>query len=97
MTWPSFSLLYAIVALAGLLLCRSRLRDGWRPIARSLAGATLMLCIFDGVAESRLLWQFPVTLGIYILNVPIENILIVIASATNSLLLFVLFDERPLS
>jgi len=54
-----------------------------------------MLCIFDSVAEGRLLWQFPETLGIYILNVPVENILIVIASATNSLLLFLLFDEHP--
>jgi hypothetical protein len=31
---------------------------------------------FADVAESRLLWSFPETLGLYVLDVPLENILI---------------------
>jgi len=97
MTWPSFSCVYAIVALACLLAYRIRLKGRRRPLARTLIAVTLMLCIFDGVAESRLLWIFPETLGIYVLDVPIENVLITLATVATSLLLFLIFDDRLLS
>lgn len=97
MSWPSFALAYAVVALLGLLLSRRRFRGHQLAAVRTLAGVTLLLCIFDGVAESRNLWVFPDPLRLYILNVPMENILITAATTMNSLLFFVLFDERPRS
>jgi len=96
-TWPGFSFAYAVVALASLVLCKGRLKGRWQPAVRTVIGVTMMLCIFDGVAESRLLWRFPALLGIYALDVPLENIVITFATVVNSLVLFLLFDERPSS
>jgi lycopene cyclase domain-containing protein len=97
MTWPRFCLGYAIVALFCLWLCRGRLGGQRRLAARTLAAVTLMVSIFDGVAESRLIWSFPKTIGVYLLDVPIENILLIFASATNSLLFSLLFGDHLLS
>jgi lycopene cyclase domain-containing protein len=96
MTWPSFAAAYAIVALVCLLLCRRKIKGRWWPLVRTLAIVTIMLCIFDGVAESRLLWRFSETLGLYVLDVPLENILITLATTMTSMFLFLLFD-RPSS
>jgi len=97
MTWTSFCVYYAVAALALLFLATKRTSAKRRLALRTIGIATLMLCIFDGVAESRFIWTFPRTLGVYLLDVPLENVSVIFASAMHSLFFFLLFDDRPLS
>src|SRR5437879_5716840 len=90
MTWPSFSFAYAAVALVCLVLCKGRVKGHWQPVVRTVIGVTMMLCIFDCVAEGRLLWRFPLVLWIYMLAVPLETIVVTFATVVNSLVLFLL-------
>ena len=90
-SWTNFSIGYAFVACAALLVIAVTCVESKRPILKTLTIAALMLCIFDEVAESRHVWRFPSTSGIYFLDVPIENVLIILGAVASSLLVLVLF------
>lgn len=94
MTWPEFAIAYALLNFAILAVFRHKLAIRWGLLVRTLFGVSAILLVFDALAESRLLWMFPHTLGLEILGVPIENVWIILGSATNSLLWFLLFAGR---
>jgi hypothetical protein len=95
MTWTEFSFIYFAVNLAILAVACHRLSLGWGRLIRTLVAAAAILIVFDALAENRRIWSFPRTLGLEILGVPIENVWIILGSATNSLLCFLFFDGRP--
>ena len=95
MTWTEFSFIYAVVNLAILVVVCRRLSLGLGRLFRTLVAVAAILIVFDALAENRHIWSFPRTLGLEFLGVPIENVWIILGSATNSLLCFLLFDGRP--
>lgn len=94
MTWPEFALTYTLLNFAILAAFRQKLAVRWGLLVRTLLGVSAILLVFDALAESRRLWMFPHTLGLDILGVPIENVWIILGSAMNSLLCFLLFAGR---
>jgi hypothetical protein len=95
MTWPDFSLLYAMLNMLAALALRKRLAKHRPGFARTLLASSLVLFILDALAESRNIWHFPQLFGIWLLGVPIENISIIIGSSLNSLLFYLLFAGHP--
>lgn len=91
MSWIDFVYLYTGVMLIATLACRRLLTGRWWRYTRTLAAGTLVLLLGDAIAEERELWVVPKPVGIYILEVPAETVLLILASLASSLLPYLLF------
>lgn len=94
MNWTEFSFVYLVANLAILAFVeRSGARE-WKPPLRALIFASLVLLVFDSLAEHRRFWWFPSLFGLQFFEVPVENIAITVGTVANSLILYLLFDGR---
>jgi len=94
MMWTEFSFLYLAVNLVLLMVIKKSVRAQWRPLLRTLLFATLIMLVFDSLAEHRSFWEFPLLAGLHLFEVPVENMAITLGTVTNSLLLYLLFAYR---
>ena len=94
MTWTSFTVAYASVALLAVILCRRLFRRRWGHLARTLIFCTLLLLLGDAIAEQRGLWLIPQPAGVVFIDLPVENLLVVVATLLNSLLPYLLLKDR---
>ena len=94
MSWTEFSFLYLLGNLAVLALVARYGSREWKPPLRALIFASLVLLVFDALAEHRRFWWFPNLLGIQFFEVPVENIAITAGTVANSLILYLFFDGR---
>lgn len=94
MNWTEFSFLYLAVNLAMLALVERFGAREWMPPLRTLLFASLVLLVFDALAEHRRFWWFPNLFGLQFFEVPVENVVITVGTVANSLILYLLFDGR---
>jgi hypothetical protein len=94
MNWTDFSFLYLLANLATLALVGRYGSGEWKAPLRALIFASLILLVFDALAEQRRFWWFPNLCGLQVFEVPVENIAITVGTVANSLTLYLLFDGR---
>lgn len=93
MPWMSLIVAYTAAALVATVLCRRLLAGQWWRYARTLLVGTVILLLGDAIAEERSLWVVPRSSGLYVLEIPIETVLIVASTLVNSLLLYLLVSR----
>jgi len=93
MPWMSLIVAYTAAALVATVLSRRLLAGQWWRFSRTLLVGTLLLLLGDAIAEERSLWTVPRPSGLYVLELPIETVLIVASTLVNSLLLYLLASK----
>lgn len=81
MTWPSFVVVYTILAALAVLVCRRTFGGRWWRLARCMLGAVSLAFFVDYTGEDRSFWDFTKLSSYSILDVPVENLLFIVASA----------------
>lgn len=80
MNWPSFVAIYAVFAALIVSFFRRTFRGRWRRLGRSILAAVSLAFFVDYAGEDRTLWHFSELSSYRILEVPIENLLFIVAS-----------------
>lgn len=94
MTWTSFTLTYAALILCFTIMYRRLFAGAAMCLVRTLIFGTLLLLLGDALAEQRGLWLIPRPRGVYILDLPVENSIIVLATLLNSLVPYLILRRR---
>ena len=94
MPWAELIYAYLAAMLAAIVLGRRLVGGAWWAYCRTLLFGTLILLLADALAEERGLWDVPEPVGLFVLEVPVETVLLVLATLMNSLLLYLLAANR---
>lgn len=94
MPWAELIYVYLAAMLVATALGRRLIGGAWWPYCRTLLFGTLILVLADAIAEERGLWTVPEPIGLFVLEVPLETVLLVLATLMNSLLLYLLVSRR---
>lgn len=92
--WTDLIYPYLGAAVLATALAHRLLRGQWWRYTRALALTTLILLLGEAIAEERGLWTVTQPSGHYVLAVPIEAVLLVLATLVNSLLPYVWLEKR---
>jgi hypothetical protein len=95
MNWPDFILLYAALAAALALLFRRIFAGQWWRLSRVMAAAVSLGFFIDYPAEDRHIWRFAGTSRLYLLEVPVENLILMMASIIYILLIYLPLRNSP--
>lgn len=88
MTWSEFLLLYTALAAMLLVVFHRLFAHNWWRLARVMALAGSMGFFVDYPAEDRSFWKFAGRSSFYVIEVPIENIILMVASVVYMLLIY---------
>lgn len=80
MSWPSFVVGYALCAAFTVLIHRALFRGRWGRLGRCILAALSLAFFVDYSGEDRSLWRFTQPSPFRVLDVPLENLLFVVAS-----------------